>query len=417
VFRLAIVVSLLLHVPFVPSNLSSWLRVLMTHGAADYDDPDAQAIIPIDLDLEATPNPTAVAAIAPAPAEPPPAPAEAAGKSPGEGPTDAGAPAPADAGASDAAAPKRRAPRDAGAEGDGGAEEKPPPLRDPIAAAGGAGKIAAKDPNVQILFTGKLLRKHELGAQFTQLFKIIPEWRSFFEGSPLDPIRDVDHLLITSPRFRGDTGKMVAVMQLNVPAEKVKEAVDQMIQSHGGDWLEDTPVPAARARVGRADRIFALVPAKRMLVVLPTEAEGQLETLKRAKGFSNGTSAVVISMLTPSRPFKPYFALPESLKWMRLSATLTKDGGAEVAIEAGDLSADEAAKHAPEITKEFEQRRRINVLGVTSMEVVGATTFTAEGSVIKARLRVTPGELRMIMGFVEQRARESADAGARPQTP
>src|SRR4051812_11886654 len=51
-FALALVVALLLHVPFVPSHLGDWLRLaLLGDTLGDYDAPDAQAIIPIDLDL------------------------------------------------------------------------------------------------------------------------------------------------------------------------------------------------------------------------------------------------------------------------------------------------------------------------------------------------------------------------------
>ena len=77
---------------------------------------------------------------------------------------------------------------------------------------------------------------------------------------------------------------MVAVMDFNVPDAKIKSAVDIIVNSVNGEWLDDTPVPTARAKVGGGDRLFAIVPGKRLLVVLPFEAKDQLEGLKKTKG-------------------------------------------------------------------------------------------------------------------------------------
>ncbi len=436
-FAIAVTVAFILHLPLLPSNLGAWLQRVLQGSATDYDDHDAAAIIPIDLDLmNEEPSPTAAGTPPPPPAgEPPPAPA--APTADGTTIVDAGAPraTPVDAGAADAAtdaeAPRKpRPPSDAGIADDAGpiADAGPPSMRDPIAAAGGAGKISAKDPNVQVLIAGNVIRKHQLGAAFARILVLIPEWHQFFADSPIDPIRDLNHLLITAPRFRGDTSKVVAVMDFNVPEAKIKAAVDLVVNNVNGEWLDDAPVPTAHARVAGGDRLFALVPSKRLLVVLPFEAKDQLEGLKKSKGFPNSKVGIAISMVSPARPFRGLFALPDTLKWLRIAVTPTADGGADVALEGGDASEKDAQKHAPEITKAFDQVRVVSLV-ITTLELVDHTEFVAEGASIKAQVHVSEAQLKRFVGMAEMQltaqardraaaaAAASAKAGAVPTAP
>jgi hypothetical protein len=418
-FAIAVTVAFILHLPLVPSKLNEWLRLVLQGQAADYDDPNAKAIVPIDLDLlNEEPSPTAAGTPPPPPpaGESPPAAPKVAGDSAtiaDAGPMDAG---PADAAADADAPPKKRPVSDAGPAEDAGPKGAgAPSLRDPIAAAGGAGKIAAKDSNIQVLIAGNVIRKHQLGASFARILVLIPEWHQFFADSPIDPIRDLNHLLITAPRLRGDSSKLVAVMDFNVPESKIKEAVDLVVTNAGGSWLEDVPVPTARAKVSAGDRLFALVPGKKLLVVLPYEAKDQLEGLKKSKGFPNSKVGIVISMVTPSRPFRNIFALPDTLKWMRVAVTPTPDGGADVAIEGGDASEKDAQKHAPEITKAFDSVRTVNLV-VTTLDVIDHAEFVADGATIKTQVHVSEAQLKRIVGMAEMQlaalARDRAAAAA-----
>ncbi|MFT3764249.1 MAG: hypothetical protein QM820_01815 [Minicystis sp.] len=399
----ALALALVLHAPLVPTRAFDWVRMALFSKSGDYDDADAGAVVPIDLDLLG-----ADPASEPPAATPPPPPAEPPAVL-GDTLPDAGAPPPPrkvtpppDAGAppADAGVP----PPDAGAPAAPKAPAKPAPVRDPMSAAGGAGKIAAESPNVQLLLSGRALRKHQLGAFFSRVLLMVPEWHQFFQDTPVDPIRDFDHLLITAPRLKGDSSKMVAIMAVNLPEEQMHAAIGQVIHHVNGVWLEDAPVTAARARIAGAPRIIALLPKQRLLAILPGDQADQLEKLKQAKGFRNSTEGLVVSLLTPARPFGEFFPLPESLKWMRIAVTPTTDGGVDLAIDTGDRNAELAARHAEQLTKELERRRKIDVLGLTSVEILDPITFQADGDTIRGRTHVSLGQLRQIMGYVETQA-------------
>ncbi|WP_437820275.1 hypothetical protein [Sorangium sp. So ce1078] len=412
----AAAVALLLHLPLLPTPLFSWLEAMfaLRGELTDYD--AGETIVPIDLDLLAD-DPSAVAAApsatggeaapggagAAAPATPPPAPSPpAASASAAPEAPDAGAPEP----------PRRRPPGDAGpdAAGDGGTDDSDlPNLRTPLNVAGAPGKLASKDPNVQVLIAGDRLRSHELGDWFGRILTTIPQWQSFFQDTAVDPIRDIDHLLIAGPQLR-DSSKVVAVMDYRAPEEAMRAAVDVVVQRSNGSWIEDAPVPAARATADRSERIFAMVPNRRLLVVLPAEEEDQLSKLKSMKGFNKSSAAgIVISMLTPANAFRGVQALPRSIAWMRLTVTPTKDGGADLALTAGDESAEDALAHAQELTRTLNAIRTIN-LGITKIDVVDEVTFNTDGKVIWSKLHVTNRQLKLIMGFVEQAMRDQAAA-------
>lgn len=408
-FVRALVIAALLHFPLVPSRFLDWVRLALFHQVGDYDDKDAQAVVPIDLDLLAKDPVAEPPAPAPAPPPAPPAPG------PSDAIVDAGPPPPKPKPKPappkelpDAGAPEPSASADAGPL-DGGA---PPPLKDPMAAAGGAGKIAAKDPNVQLLLSGKAMRKHALGQFFSRVLLAIPEWRQFFQGTPIDPINDLDHILITAPRLKGDSAKMVAIMGFGVGAEPIREAIDQVVHRTNGVWLEDAPVKAARAKVAGAPRLFALLPQKKLLVILPGDAEAELEKLKQAKPFRNSSEGLVVSLLTPSRPFRDFITLPDSIKWMRIALSPTADGGADVAIDAGDASWQDAERHAEQLTRELERRRKVD-LGVVTLEILDPVTFESSGDTIRARTHISRSKLGQIMAFVEQQALSRTDAGPR----
>jgi hypothetical protein len=289
---------------------------------------------------------------------------------------------------------------------DAGAPAKPPSLSDPVRIAGGAGKIAATSPNVQILVNGKVLRRHGIGAWSSRMLRSIPEWKAFFEGSPLDPVQDLDHFLLTAPRLKEDSSKLVAVMELSARPDAAREAVEGVVRRTNGAWLDDTPVPAARAVVGGAPRLFALVPERHLLVVLPEEAKDQLSKLKQARGFRNSAEGAVVSLVTPWKPFEEFLPLPHSLQWMRFGLTPTADGGADLAIEAGDASPAAAKADAETLTREVEARRTVRVYGDFSITLVDEVRFVADGEVIRGRTHVNGSQAQAVMGWLEGKAKE-----------
>lgn len=418
-FVRALVVAFLLHVPLFPNKIARLLDMLFASKRIGAYEGDAGAVIPIDLDLE---DRDLVGNEAPAPG------AAASGASENKSPVprfgdglDGGAP---DGGKKPKPKPRLDAgpspeplePEDAGAPdaGDAGVEEPKVAVATPSDAAGAAGKIRARDANVEVYLAGECLRGHPLATSFGNLLRAVPEWSSFFQDTPIDPITNLEHLLLTGPQLV-DSSNVVAVMDFKMPESDMKTIVDGVVKKHGGSWLGGTPLPTAEAHVQKADRLFALVPGKHMLVILPANAKKELDGLTQRKGFSKQCRAgVLVSLKYPWKPFEKIFPLPRSIEWMKVAVVPTKDGGADVKVEARD--GDPAVKqHAADIAKALNAARTTTIdLGflTRTVEVMDEVKLEAKGDRILGGSHVSESQLRMIMAGVTKKLTEHLGAAS-----
>jgi hypothetical protein len=135
----------------------------------------------------------------------------------------------------------------------------------------------SKNPNnVQIILVGSRLREHPVGAKLGALLPTLKQWEPFFKGSGIDPINDMDAMVITGPQIK-ISGDVVAIMKFNIDMEKVETTIQSLADSSGGSKLDDTPVPAWKATADKGVRIFATVPSKGLLYVLPWPKKGKKE--------------------------------------------------------------------------------------------------------------------------------------------
>jgi len=506
-FRITLLVAFLLHLPFVPTRLFTWLSILWNSGPIELNDIDGEVVIPIDFDLvseqtnpapaptaetnatvedDAVPEATATATTTPK--KPPPVPSDAgvdaepvdasdasdaSSETPEAGVADAAVDAPADATAdaatdagpddagindaaidsstndpdasdSDAAAPIAQTGIDGGSGGilpastdaglpidkttnlpdagkiedagagsatDGGSIDAGPIASDPSAVAGAPSSLVGKDPNVKILIAGERLRKYELGGMFGEVLAAIPQWQTFIGTSGIDPVKDVNHMLIGGPQLR-DSRKVVVVLDMGVSEQKTRETVNGIIKRSNppGKWLDGTPVPAAMGQAAGGERIFALVPGKHMIVVLPADAKDQLPKVKAIKPFDKSSKVgIALYMVTPANAFRGLpFQIPNTLKWMRINVIPTDDSGVDVVLEAQDKDETLAREHAVQLEAIVEAVRKIDVPFLGSYEVLPPTPFVTVGSLIRAETHVSRAKLILIMGEAKRRLKEQA---------
>lgn len=492
-FRVTLLVAFLLHLPFVPTRLFSWLSILWNAGPIELNDTDGEVVIPIDFDIvseqtnpalpppppettggvedDAVPeNPTPAATTKKNPpvvvdagvdAEPPDASDDAAeggiadagadadldaaaDAAPQDAALDAGTNDP-DAAVEDAAPPIAQTGTDGGSGGilqastdaglpidkatnlpdaglledagagaaDAGAADAGPVTKDPNAISGAPSSLVGKDANVKILIAGDRLRKYELGGMFGDVLASIPQWQSFIGTSGLDPVKDINHMLIAGPQLR-DSRKVVVVMDLSVNDQKARATINGIIQrsNPAGKWLEGTPVPAATAQAAGGERIFAMVPGKHLVVVLPADAKNQLDRVKAIKPFDKSSNiGIALYMVTPANAFRGLpFQIPNTLKWMRVNVIPTDDSGIDVVLEAEDKDATLAREHARQLEDIIETVRKVDVPFIGSYEVLGKTPFTTNGALIRAESHVSRKQLLLILGM----AKKHVEAQAKP---
>lgn len=428
---LAAVISLVLHIlPFPAHLLHAVFGLWLARNQPMVDDTDQPTIIPIELEEQEAPEPPQ-ASLAPEINEP-----EARSKAK-RGPADAGADAldggvdgdasgtadGSDAGpASEPDAAAARSARDlrvssrlstpkatigaseylaAAADGgieDAAADARPfAPVGDPVALAGQAGRIAGV-PNVSLIFYPEKIRQHPLGKQFGPILARIPQWRSFFGGTQIDPIQDADRILLAGPQFR-DSSRMVAVIRFRGLDARIRSAVRVVVDRSGdrGGWL-DAGAFAARAFADRADRVIVM-PAPSILAVVPPDG---LDQALRVRSIPAGkrNQILVGYMRTPRNAFRGFpIDIPATLDGLRFSIDVTADGGADVRIDVKDKDAATASADATRLAEDLDRVSFVS-LAFSRLRLFDPVSLRAEGDRIRGEAHLTEQQLKTILSLV-----------------
>jgi hypothetical protein len=398
-------ISLVLHLVLTP--VAGWLGILawlFTQSAEDASEPEQLRSIPFTwLGEEADPVPEP-ATSAPALTAP-----VAMTESPAAAPVPPVAPTPAPV----------RAPVRA-------VEPKPPAGRldsaHPVAMSGVQSQLIDSNANVNLLLLSERVREHPLGARIGKLLVAFPQWNSFFESAQLDPIRDLNRILVVGPELRR-SADLVAIIQHRLGREPVRKAVDRLVRRPPrGRWLS-SKVPAARAHADRADRLFVL-PSSNLLIVAPPHLEQQLLAAPPMKfPAPEGREALVLHVKSPSHALRGLpLALPETIAWLRLDVTPLESGGASVRVTALDADAQQAHAHARNLSMAINALTNPDLgalgalLGMRSIAFIDRLDLTAHGDRISGEAEVSRAQLERLLGLAEELLEDWSGRGRVPRS-
>lgn len=289
--------------------------------------------------------------------------------------------------------------------------EHPSAGGDPLAVVGKATPVADPNANVRLLLFNDRIRSLPIAPRIGRLVARLPQWRSFFGPTGLDPIRDIDRVFIAGPQFRA-SGDVVAFLQYSVSTSLVRQAVDAIVKREPkGEWLA-TKVPAARARADRSDRIFVL-PKGHILLMVPPHLKD--DAIAQAPQLSfpavGGQAAVVAFLATPWRALLGLNApveIPRSIASATLTVTPSDDGGAVLHVSAVDETPDAAKSDASLLTRAINALTQRNVgavgailFGGQTLSLIEPIDLHADGKTIRGDARVTPRQLERLLGFAE----------------
>ncbi|MEM6787710.1 MAG: hypothetical protein AAF715_09345 [Myxococcota bacterium] len=400
------------------------LDLLAAPEEADTDDPEAAPAQPRDADVAAPPRPP-----------PPPPPAAPPPRSPPAPPPpsehEEQAPPPPSPAPEKVPPPPVPPPRD----DEAGTPSLPTPsplpagkLADPFSIVGDVGRLRAATPNVNIYIAGATLRREKHAATFSTLLGSIPQWQALLGGTGLDPLRDFDHVLLSAPQMRNPRW-LVATVQFNPPPERVKQAIDRVIERDGGDagWRRDETYPDALrvAAIGTdaLRRYAVLVPDRRLLVVLPARAEDQIPSVAALPRFrAPGAAGIVVDVVNPAKAFRRLgYDIPTSLTRMRLHFVPAGDAY-RVRVEAWDADAATARKTAAHLQREFEPPGILGALKRTGSSgflsnILGGIEFRAVKNHVLGRFAIGEDKLALILDFAAglvAASGETASASAAP---
>jgi hypothetical protein len=407
--------SVALHAPVTPlAGLVGLLQFLGTPDEAPVMPPVTE--IPLDIiddDSESgakpgeakEPEPTAPPEPA-APSEPDPVAVQPKPKPKPKEPIDAGAP---DAGEElrDAGAPlDAGAGTDAGPVGDAGPAHRPGEgIASPVAGIGDR-RVVDPNANVQVLVHNDRVRLHPLGGRIGPLLRNVYQWRDFFGPTAIDPVRDIDRMLIVGPQLR-DSREVVAILQFNLPQERVRAAVDVLVaRDPEGGWL-DAGVPVAKARADRGERAFVF-PSPQVLVVTPPSAQAAAQRLSRKFRLPGpkGDEIAVAKLTSPHRAFLGLpVVIPKSIRSAELRLSPTPDGGVVIDILAHDETEPLAIQDAKALSVAIEAATSLDlgvlgaILGTGKKKFIERATFEADGTDIRGEIVLTRQQVETLLGF------------------
>lgn len=393
--------SMVLH-----SALTPWAALLGLLGLLGLSDPPPTTPLPpitaIPIDLIEDPTPV------PAPADP----------EPEEEPSGLVAlpptpePLAAPEGKEPAPAPVKEPNDEKVGEGQGDEAKDPEAsdkIGDPVALSGAAGKIAKSGAKIRIKIDTDKVRQHKLGPRIGDVLGRVPQWYDFLGPAKLDPIRDIDRLLIAGPELRDSSG-VVAVLRYNVPEPVMEAAIDSLVQRSSGEWLTGA-TRAASARADRAERIFAFF-APQLLAIVPPSAKRDAVKRWPKNTRLDAIPGDVVLVATVDTPHLVHtglpFRFPETLEWIRASVTPTVDGGAVVVIEAQDASDEQAREHAAWLERRVLAAAKLQGFQAAAAKFIYGTesfvdkvSFRAEGARIEGSLSITAQQLDSLLKLVE----------------
>jgi hypothetical protein len=325
---------------------------------------------------------------------------------PDAGVPDAGAAGPPDAGAPPDAAPKK--------PGEG--------IGSPVA---GLSDKRVVDPNahVQVLVHNDRVRKHPLGDRIGPLLKNVYQWRDFFGPTAIDPVRDVDRMMIVGSQLR-DSRDVVAILQFNLPQARVRDGVEALVaRDPEGGWI-DGPVPVAKAHADRGERFFVF-PSPQILVVAPASAQAAAQRLSKRFRLPapKGDEIALAKLDTPWRPLRSLgVSIPQTITSAELRLSPGADGGVVIDVLAHDESEDKAIADARMLRNALD-------IGLMGAVVLGTShlqgSFEADGADIRGELVLPRKQVQAILelarGFLggapSPRASPAPAAPASPVVP
>ncbi len=282
--------------------------------------------------------------------------------------------------------------------------------------ASAATSDAAGEPNanVRVLLHNGLIRAHALAARIGPLLSSVGQWRSLFGATSINPVRDVDRMLVLGSQL-GDLRNMTLVMELNLPGAQVRSAIERLVSlDPAGAWTEGT-VPVATARADGEERVFVL-PSAGTLLVAPPASRAAAEKFSSSSRLAGPRSEELASLFlaTPWRALAAArIRIPKSISSARLRLTPTDGGGAVIHLVAQDES-DEQAKSDLEVLERAARAASKLELGAALLgagrSANEAVTFKAVGREIHGEVTLDSAQLETLLSLLQRMVADQTTA-------
>lgn len=417
---LGLVASLVLHVALV-----AWVI-----ARTELPDVGFTLSLPMDVELGMTEGVRVASSAPPSPPPPPSTPPPSGAH--GEGASDGGVPSDASVDAGH----RRRRPRDAGSDG---AEElvasaEADAAVDAVGDRSGLAAYAPPGAQIALRLDMARIRSSPLAPDVRQLLAAIPDWQLLLEGSEIDPLADLDRLMIATPNLQRE--RLVMSGRWVGDDAKVRDAVARLAAARGvpAEWRRQRGIDVAPwANADETERVIALVGPSEFTITRPTDlprilAIAHARRLERRQdgGPDPGDADALLAMgegnaleidIEGARRFVqgPTEDVPERL---HVGVTQRADGGASV-YASGTFETPERASASRDVWDRMRDRAaRSPVLALVGLDTtLREATLTADGATLRFHAELGERELRLILAFLGSQLAQRAPLTPPPLPP
>jgi hypothetical protein len=275
--------------------------------------------------------------------------------------------------------------------------------RDPQAIVGAAGDIQVDKVLVMVVVNAEVIRKSPSGPTLAALLRRVDQWDQFMRGTDIDPVKDIDWIIISGPSIQNTTRDVVLV-HYSASDAKVDHAMDVVAGNYPQGGAFDAGVgsmKAVRSFSDGAERVV-LQPRPHVLAVVPTSAAAkvarQLATASVPAHVRKG-EALYLRVVDPHHPMPQ---IPAELSELRLRIVPTDDDGADVLLD-GDTASPEAARKAAGEIQALLQTINGSMIGIgvrfAAGDLLDGIEVTTQGSVVKVHLHASAEQIAGILGL------------------
>jgi hypothetical protein len=280
---------------------------------------------------------------------------------------------------------------------DGGAGSGP---RDPQAIVGAAGAIQADVVLVMLVVNAEVIRANPVGARMGLLLRGIPQWDEFMSGTEIDPVRDIDWLMISGPSLI-NTARDVVLVRYAASDSIVDHAIDVVSRKYDRGGRIDSGVPGVRASLAHADRAerVLLRPQAHVLAVVPpsvAEKVARQLALSRVPAHVRPGEAAYLRLVNPHHPMPE---IPESITEFRVRVVPRSDEGADVFVDGDTNGADVAAQAADDLRK-VVRRHDDAFTALLTHGLLNHVEVTTDGAQVKVHLLATRDQIETLTTLV-----------------
>lgn len=268
--------------------------------------------------------------------------------------------------------------------------------------------VSAGPNNITLIVNMAVIRAHPEGSKLGPILAAIPQWRAFLtssaaSGTTLDPLHDLDWLLVMGPAL-DHTEKDAVYVHYSTEDVVVDKVIDSISKTyvHGGPVdVKVKGVKAWKAYADGAERVF-LRPRPHVAVIVPATHATQFAQVVSQSPFNPHMRPGEAVSLRAIHPGGSISIIPQSISEMRLwIVPHTTDSGADVYAEGDCPDATSATDAAEKIKGEISRRNSIGVRLITS-GLFNAVDVTTDGPMVKLHIPATKEQIDAILGLAAQ---------------